>query len=202
LAAEAPRILQLKITLRHIRPPIWRRVQVPDDFPLRRLHDVIQGVMGWLDYHLHEFEVGDRRYGQTEMAPEDIFDRLFDDRNIRLRQVVERGIKRFRYTYDFGDGWEHDILVEKEVERQQGVEYPIFVTGKRRCPPEDCGGPWGFDNFLEALADPSHPEHKELSEWYGEPFDPDDLELDKVEAMLIRIRGSRRKGPRRKATRT
>ena len=195
---EAHDIVQIRIALQDIEPPIWRRVQVPTDFPLRRLHDVIQAVIGWLDSHLHQFEIGDKLYGQPEIAGDDHFGPpLYSDRNTRLAQLLERGIDRFTYTYDFGDDWRHEIEIEGTLQAQPGVEYPILVAGERRGPPEDCGGPFGFVAFLDAMSDPGHPDHEDVMDWYGEPFEAEDMELDKVEAMLSRIRGQRRKGPRK-----
>lgn len=190
-------IVQIKMTLKDIDPPIWRRVHVPAAFPLRRLHDVIQAVMGWLDYHLHQFEIGDKVYGQPEIEPYALGDkRLYSDRNTRLGQLLDRGVRRFAYTYDFGDDWRLDIRIERTLRPKPGVEYPILVACDRRGPPEDCGGPFAYQEFFDAMSDPVHPDHDVVVDWYGEPFDPDDMELEAVEAMLSRIRGQRRKGPR------
>jgi len=196
MAGAAERIVRLRIELSDMDPPIWRRVDVPADFPLRRVHDVIQAVFDWLDYHLHQFEIGDRLYGAPEYDDAEIGGaRLYSDRNIRLGALLDRGVERFVYRYDFGDDWEHVVTVEGVLEPEEGVDYPILVDGARRAPPEDCGGPPGFDAFLEAMLDEAHEEHEAVMDWYGEPFDPDDLELEAAEAMLGRIRASRRKGP-------
>lgn len=196
MAGPAQKIVRLRIELSDMDPPIWRRVDVPADFPLRRVHDVIQAVFDWLDYHLHQFEIDDRLYGATEYDEGDLDGgRLYDDRNIRLGALLDRGVERFIYRYDFGDDWEHVITVERVLDPEEGVEYPILVDGARRAPPEDCGGPPGFDAFLEAMLDEAYEEHEAMMDWYGERFDPDDLELETVEAMLSRIRASRRKGP-------
>lgn len=196
MAGAAQRIVRLRIELSGVDPPIWRRVDVPADFPLRRVHDVIQAVFGWLDYHLHQFEIGDRLYGAPEYDEADIYGKhLYSDRNVRLGALLDRGVERFVYRYDFGDDWEHVVTVEGVLDPEDGVEYPVLVDGARRAPPEDCGGPPGFHAFLEAMLDEGHAEHEALMEWYGERFDPDDLELEAVEAMLGRIRASRRKGP-------
>jgi hypothetical protein len=190
------KIIQLRITLAHIEPPIWRRVQVPADLTLRRLHDVIQAAFGWLDYHLHEFRIDDKLYGQSEVEGVDAPGHpLHSDRYIRLRTLVDRGAERFVYTYDFGDDWEHLITVEEIMEPAAGVEYPVFVDGARAAPPEDCGGPPGFEDFLDAMANAQHPAHDDLREWYGGPFDPEDLQREAMEARLQRIRAGRRKGP-------
>jgi hypothetical protein len=196
---EPREVVEIRISLQDIEPRVWRRVQVPADFPLRRLHDVIQAVMGWLDYHLHQFEIGDKLYGQPEIAGDDHFGPpLHSDRNTRLAQLLERSVERFTYIYDFGDDWRHDIEIERTIRAQPGIEYPILIAGERRGPPEDCGGPYGYLEFLDAISDPAHPGHEEAMDWYGEPFDPEDMELDTVEAMLSHIRGHRRKGPRKR----
>lgn len=109
-------IVQIRMTLQDIEPPIWRRVQVPVDLSLRRQHDVIQAVMGWLDCHLHQFEIGDNLYGQPETAGDDHFGpQLYSDRNTRIAQLLERGVARFTYTYDFGDDWRHNIEIERTL---------------------------------------------------------------------------------------
>lgn len=196
MAGPVGKVVQLKIELCDISPRIWRRVAVPSDLSLRRLHDVIQAVFGWLDCHLHQFEVGDRVYGQTEIAGEDYGPgRQYSDRNVTVGALVDRGFERFVYRYDFGDDWEHVIAVERVGEPERGVEYPVLLEGARRGPPEDCGGPPGFERFLEAMASEAHEEHEDLMDWYGEPFDPDDVDPEVVEAMLGRIRAGRRKGP-------
>ena len=196
MARSAQKIVRLRIELSDISPPIWRRVDVPVDFPLRRVHDLIQAVFDWRDYHLHQFEIGDRIYGAPEYDDGDIGgQKLYSDRNIRLAALLDRGVERFIYRYDFGDDWEHVVTVEGALEAEDGVEYPILVDGARRAPPEDCGGPLGFEAFLGAMLDEDHDEHEGMMDWYGARFDPDDLELEAVEAMLGRIRASRRKGP-------
>lgn len=196
MAGSAQKIVRLKIELSDIDPSIWRRVDVPADFPLCRLHDVIQAVFDWLDYHLHRFEVGDRIYGAPEYEDEDVGgERLYSDRNIKLGALLDRGVRRFTYRYDFGDDWEHGITVERVLDPEDGVEYPILVDGARRAPPEDCGGAPGFEAFLEAMQDEANEEHEAMMDWYGARFDPDDMALEAVEAMLGRIRASRRKGP-------
>lgn len=189
------KIVRLRIELSGVEPPIWRRVDVPADFPLRRVHDVIQAVFDWLDYHLHQFEIGDRIYGAPEYDEPLGGARLYSDRNIRLAALLDRGVERFIYRYDFGDDWEHIVTVERVMDPDDGVDYPILVDGARQAPPEDCGGPAGFDTFLAAMLDETHEQHAAMMDWCGERFDPDDLQLETVEAMLSRIRASRGKGP-------
>lgn len=196
MAGPVDRVIQLKIVLCDIALPVWRRVAVPADFPLRRVHDVIQATFGSYDYHLHQFEIGDRVYGQTEIAGAGFGPgRQYSDKTTTLGAIVDQGVKRFVYRYDFGDDWEHAVTVEHVGAPAEGVAYPALLAGARRAPPEDCGGPPGFERFLEAMADENHEEHDEMMDWYGEPFDPDDLELETVEAMLGGIRAPRRKGP-------
>jgi len=196
MAGNPTKIVQLRIELTGLEPAIWRRVRVPADLPLRRLHDVIQAVFDWIGYHLHQFEVGDKIYGRTEVEGMDAIGvRMHNDKNVRLEALLNRGVERFVYRYDFGDDWEHLIEVEAVTDPEPGAEYPVLVDGAYRAPPEDCGGPPGFVDFMEAMHDETHEDHEAVLEWYGEPFDPDDLNRPRVEAMLSRIRASRRKGP-------
>lgn len=198
MANPPEQIVALHIQLRGIEPAIWRRVEVPDNFTLRRVHDVIQATFDWFDYHLHQFFVAGRQYGMPEVEGDDWGGpRLYSSKNVRLSKLLEWGVESFDYIYDFGDDWIHDITIEKVGHPDQGVEYPVLVGGERRAPPEDVGGPPGFFEFVEAMMDRNHPDHDEVFEWYGhEPFIPDDIERDVVEVQLERIRAQRRKGPR------
>ena len=137
---DKTRIFQLKIQLRQVRPPVWRRVLVPGEITLAELHDVIQTAMGWSDSHLHEFEVDGTRYGVPD--PDWGFDEVADESRVKLIRVTQQGAQ-LRYAYDFGDGWEHDVSVEKVLGRQPGSSYPCCVAGRRACPPEDVAVPWG-----------------------------------------------------------
>jgi len=150
-------VLSLKVTLRHIRPPIWRRILVPRDMTLADLHRAIQAVMGWEDAHLHVFDVGGRRYSAPAMLPD-----AANEARVTLNSLAKSDMRRFTYTYDFGDDWEHDILIEKILPATTARAFPACVAGKRNCPPEDCGGPWGYEEMLAALADPNHPEHADI----------------------------------------
>ncbi len=183
--ADAHRIYQLKITLQRIRPPIWRRIQVPSDITLPRLHDVLQIVMGWSDYHLHVFKIGGTEYGMPD--PEYCAD-IANERRVKLGHVVRWEQVQFLYEYDFGDSWEHQILVEKILYSQPNRHSPVCLTGRRACPPEDCGGVWGYAELLEALADPDHPEHDSMREWAGGDVDPAAFDLEAVNVALSRIR--------------
>jgi hypothetical protein len=169
--ARATTVHTIKVTLAGSRPPIWRRLELPSAIPLQRLHKVIQAVFGWEDYHSWVFETPSGRYGVADREL-----RIGSAAAKRLDQVAPGPKARFGYTYDFGDDWEHDILVEAVTDPQPGVAYPRCLTGRRACPPEDCGGIWGYEDLLEILADPAHEEHQERLEWLGldsaDRFDP------------------------------
>jgi hypothetical protein len=184
-AATTVNVYQLKITLHDIKPPIWRRALVPGDFTLYKLHQVIQAVFGWAGYHLYEFEIGRVSYGEPD--PDGMLEAK-NAKRYRLGQMVGGEGAKFRYTYDFGDNWEHDILVEKVAPPEPGVKYPRCVAGKRACPPDDCGGPWGYPDLLAAISDPEHPEHDEMLEWVGGEFDPEAFEVTKADAELDGLR--------------
>jgi hypothetical protein len=175
------RIFELAIELREVRPAVVRRVQVPGEIRLAELHRVVQVAMGWTDSHLHEFEVDGARYGQPD--PDGDADDVADDAKAVLFRLVDKG-GHLDYLYDFGDGWTHRITVEEVLAPEPGVQYPRCVSGQRACPPEDVGGPWGYEKFLAAMADPAHPEHAQMREWAGEPFDPAAFDLDTVNDEL------------------
>lgn len=183
------KIYQLKISLKDIRPPIWRRARVPGAATLAGLHVVIQTVFGWTDTHLHAFYVGERRYGQ----PDDLDDIVDDESTVTLAGVVGDRIKRFRYIYDFGDDWMHEIVVEKILPGDSGTLEIACLGGRRRRPPEDCGGPWGYYEFLEAVGDSNHPEHEEKLEWVGGAFDPEAFDLGSVNRNLAALSPQRRR---------
>ena len=152
-------IYQVKITLQHIKPPIWRRVQT-NDCSLDELHDIIQVSMGWEDEHMYAFVIEGEEYGNPNLGS----DFEYDSRFVRLSEAVEEGHTRFRYDYDFGDDWKHVIDIEKTLPAEEGVRYPQCVKGERACPPEDCGGPYGYPYFLDRIQDPKHDEHEETLE--------------------------------------
>lgn len=175
-------IYQIKIALDGIRPPIWRRVQVPGEMTLAELHDVIQTVMGWEDCHLHEFQVAGSRYMPAAYDELDL-PAAYDEEAVQLRDVVQREKARLRYTYDFGDDWRHTLTAEKILEPEPGVQYPRCLAGERACPLEDCGGPWGYSDILEARKHPEDPQLAELLEWAGR-YDPEAFALKAVNARL------------------
>ncbi len=166
-------IVQIKVKLLGVaKPPVWRRVQLRADTSLDQLHDILQAALGWENYHMHVFSFGEQEFGVPD--PELSFN---DERQVTLGELTDIGA-RFLYTYDFGDDWQHEITVEKllDPDPDPGAHYPALVAAKGACPPEDCGGPWGYANLREILADPSHDEHQDMLEWLGledaTEFDP------------------------------
>jgi len=184
----APEIVQIKVTLLGTTPPIWRRLLVPADMTLEQLHRVLQEAMGWDDDHLHEFRIGQRRFGRPD--PDDRLLRrspIGNERTVRLIAVLDKVGAKAVYTYDFGDSWKHEIVVEKVLPPEPGCSYPICVGGKLHGPPEDCGGIPGFYNLLEAISDPKHPRYEEMSEWMGDDFDPEAFSVDDVNRGLAHL---------------
>lgn len=177
-------IYQIKVTLRHVAPPVWRRIEVPADIKLGKLHHVLQTVMGWTNSHMHAFRQGMVQYGTPSRAFPDMFK---NERSVRLDQLVDKGGKLI-YEYDFGDGWEHELKIEKVLTPEPGLRYPHCTAGKRACPPDDCGGPWGYEHLLEVLRDPKHEEHEEMREWIGGDFDPEAFDLDDINLALREVR--------------
>jgi hypothetical protein len=193
--SDIERIARLKISLEEIEPVIWRQVELPVTSSLKAVHDVIQAAFGWEDYHLFEFEfeVGGRRYGVP--APE--FDRereVLWARNVKLQALIAKGHTRFGYTYDFGDDWRHEIVIEAIEDGAPDTAYPRLVTGERRGPPEDVGGPYGYYDFLDAMADPAHENHADMLAWYGGPFDPEDMDRTRSAWRVGRLAVRRRAG--------
>jgi len=184
-AAAAPsRVYQLKITLSDSKPPIWRRVEVADRITLAQLHDIIQTVMGWTDSHPHIFSVGRVSYG----VPDPVFDEdVRDEWRYKLNDVLTAPKQKLSYEYDFGDSWTHEVLLEKVLAPEPGVSYPRCTAGNRACPPEDCGGVWGYADLLEAIGDPKHEQHDESLEWVGGEFDPEQFDVAEVNAALRRL---------------
>jgi hypothetical protein len=176
-------IYQIKVSLRGAKPPIWRRLLVPGDITLNRLHRTILAAFGWHGDHLHAF---DTAYGQFGHADRDLGHR--SDTSVTLEQVAPAIKDKIRYTYDFGDDWEHDILIEKTTPADPAVNVPACIGGRRAAPPDDCGGIWGYQHLIEILADPHHPEHRDRLEWLGlddaSQFTPDKFDLGQVNQRL------------------
>ena len=182
-AKTPPTIFQLKITLLGIDPPIWRRIRVPSTIPLSRLHDVFQAVLGWTDTHLHHFERDGVYWG---VADEEFEDRI-DESKVPMRKVLVREGDSMTYTYDFGDNWRHKVQLEK-VLPGRATSRPICVDGRRRRPPEDVGGPSGYEEFLSVTFEPRHEESERFREWAGGTFHAEEFNLKVVNQVLERMR--------------
>ncbi len=170
--------IQLKVSLEDIDPPIWRRLLMPGEASLEDLHWTIQQVMGWLNYHLHEFQVGERRVGRPDYMDDDFWlddprSPLEDARAITLLSLLNEGVTEFHYTYDFGDDWHLSIRLERAIDVDEPLAAPECLEGERAGPPEDCGGPWGFMEMLESIRNPSDPEHDEWMNWLPGVYDPE-----------------------------
>jgi len=188
-ASVAAKIWRLKVTLRGSRPPIWRRLEVHANVTLFQLHEILQIVMGWTNSHLHQFVRGSTYYGQAD--PEFGMHRE-NERRICLSDVLREPKDRMVYEYDFGDGWEHDIVLEATASDTADRPLARVLAGKGTCPPEDVGGIGGYYGFLEAVRNPKHPEHRDMAEWCGGDFDPDAFELDDINAYFQKRRRRRK----------
>jgi hypothetical protein len=176
-------VLSLKVTLRDLKPRIWRRILAPASMTLADLHLAIQAAMGWDDAHLHIFRVGGEQYGNPRIT-----DDVVNEQGLTLDRLVKSGVTRFDYNYDFGDDWEHEILIEKRPPASDAATvYPACVAGERNCPPEDCGGIWGYAELLEILANPANPEREERLEWLGDEFDPEAFSVAEANARLAAV---------------
>jgi hypothetical protein len=183
-------VYQLKITLLDTKPPIWRRVQVPGSMTLSRLHDVIQLCMGWTDSHLHQFMIGNNFYGPVDLDDDWRETKALAETRFKLCDLEDDMRLRFMYEYDFGDGWQHKIKIEKVIAPdEKSLKHPVLLAGKRACPPEDIGGPPGYEGFLAAISDPENKEHEEMRDWYGsDDFDPDFFAIGQINKILKKIK--------------
>jgi hypothetical protein len=165
---------QIKVTLNGIKPPIWRRLVVPSSIPLKDLHNVLQLAFGWSDSHLHQFCA--RRIPLERSG------------RVRLDEILRTEKDVMTYEYDFGDGWEHSILLEKVLGPAKATDRPSCIEGARAGPPEDCGGVWGYAELLKVVSDPSHPEHGRMLEWVGPDFDPEQFDISGINNSLARVK--------------
>ena len=175
--------LQIKITLRGSKPPIWRRLLIENNITFLTFHYIIQDAMGWENAHLFEFKAGHNRiceyYEEWDMGSD-----MKDAAEIMIDTVLNKKGDKVLYTYDFGDGWEHQITVEKVETIDKSVHYPVCIKGKGNCPPEDCGGIWGFYSMLEALKDKKHPEYEHWRGWMEADYDPDNFDMISTNELL------------------
>lgn len=182
--ALSDRIARVRLELKGWEPPIWRRFEVPLSSNLRGLHDAIQAAMPFDDCHLFMFEIDDRRYGTP--SP-DWGQGVLDAKNAKLGILVDKGVTELSYTYDFGDDWRFMVTIESVAPTTFGVEYPRYVDGTGRAPPEDVGGMPGFAEFLDAIRTPDHERHDELLGWHGGTFDPDAVDRITIEARMAKL---------------
>ena len=173
-------IIQIKITLKGTKPPIWRRVLVAKKTTFFMLHYIIQTAMGWENSHLFEFDIYGYRIGELAIDDLDYNDGLIDASTKTLDSIIADIKEKFEYTYDLGDSWDHEILVEKFLPRDEKIKYPICIAGKLNCPPEDCGGIWGFYDLLKIIKNKKDPEHKEMVEWLGGQYDAEYFDKELV----------------------
>jgi hypothetical protein len=179
-----PKVIQFKVQLFDIEPEIWRRIVLPASFTLFGLHAVIQAVMGWQDGHLHMFVIDGQRYGLPDDDQDSNYS-ILEEANHRLNSLLSEG-QKFLYVYDFGDDWRHEITVEDIRDGSSEEVLPTCIAGERACPPEDCGGPHMYPEFLEALSDPSHEDHDHYAEIYGE-IDPEQFDLRFAQKRLAEL---------------
>lgn len=199
-------VLQLKIKLEGIDPPIWRRFLIENSINFKKLHKIVQIIMGWEDYHLYNFQIDKSTYIEATQDSENQFavdaiwsgfrseskKKEYKDNEAIVSEFINKEKQKIIYTYDFGDSWEHVIELEKILPKETGKKYPVCIDGKRACPPEDCGGIWGYEDLLEILKDPEHPEYEErIVDWLGEGFDPEEFSVDNLNKKLRNIRYGR-----------
>lgn len=182
----------LRIELEAIEPLIWRRVAVPTSMNLKAVHSVIQATMGWLDCHLWEFEASGHKYSLRVPDDPQWNARITNAATTTLSSLVTDAATNIGYLYDMGDNWQHRIIVEKVMPAQSSTRYPQFLGGERRCPPEDCGGFPGYYEFLDNIASKQIKRRKAALDWYGGPYDPDDIDEKQIVAALKRIAKHRR----------
>lgn len=185
--SHADRIARIMIHLDDWQPAIWRRAEVPLTATLKALHDVIQAAMPFDDYHLFEFRADGKRYAIPDPEWDSLRDRTYSAKTTRLGALVDRGITQLAYTYDFGDDWRHTITIEAIADADPAVEYPHYIDGAGRAPPEDVGGIPGFELFLDAITNSKHEQHRELKRWHGRPFDPAHAAEDEIQTRIKKL---------------
>lgn len=177
-------VYQIKATIKDSKPPIWRRVLVQDSITLYTLHSIINILFNWSDGHLHQFNINGKDYGIPHPDDEIYGFKIINEKRIKLSSVIIEENQHFDYWYDFGDNWHHDVLIEKIMPKEAEMKYTLCIAGKRASPPEDVGGVWGYEYFLEAIGNPAHEEHEEQLEWIGGEFDPEAFDINFVNEEL------------------
>jgi hypothetical protein len=179
------KIFQIQIALKGFKPKIWRRILVPSDLLLSDFHMVIQITMGWTNSHSYQF-IKNRTFSTLRRQDDDSWNELdnVDYKKMKISDLLKKEKEKIVYEYDFGDSWEHVIILEKILPIDNNLKYPFCLTGKMNCPPEDCGGVWGYSDMLEVLKDPDHEEYESYIEWLGEEFDPEFFDKNKINKLL------------------
>lgn len=186
MSKQSPKnVYEFKITLKEIKPKVWRKIQVPETYSFWDLHVAIQDSMGWEDYHLHQFDMADPKTGEKVsigIPDEDGIANypIIPGSKTKIAKYFLSHKDKALYEYDFGDGWEHEVVLEKILPAESGVKYPRCISGARACPPEDCGGPWGYQELLEIMENPDDPDYAEKMEWLGDDFDPEKFTPEEV----------------------
>lgn len=183
--AITPNIYQLKVSLDSIKPQIWRRFQVRSDTNLVKLHKSIQSVMGWKDYHLYCFEAYGVEYADPYLV-DDPDDGMLDAYEFDVEFFFPRIRSKCHYVYDFGDGWQHTIVLEKRLQPEPGEKYPLCIDGERNCPPEDCGGVSGYRELVRVLRNPKHKDYKMMRQWAGVRWNPEKFDRESVNKRMSR----------------
>ncbi len=183
----ADQIFQIQIALKGTKPKIWRRILIQSDKSLLDFHKIIQTTMGWTNSHLHHF-IKDQTFYTIRYPNDDLwgFSNNVDykKKKIKISDLLRLVKDKIAYEYDFGDGWLHVITLEKILPYDSTQKYPICIAGKRNCPPEDCGGIWGYAGMLQVLENPAHEEYSDLTDWLGEDFDPEYFDKTEINALL------------------
>ena len=177
MAESVPKVYQFKITLKDYKPNIWRRIQVPENYNFWELHNAIQDAMGWQNGHLHQFDIIDPKTGivaKIGSKGDEYYGlgHIIRGKRANIADYFLSPKDKALYEYDFGDGWQHDVVLQRILPEKAGTQYPRCVAGKMACPPEDCGGTWGYERLQEILKNPQHEEYAERLEWFGGSFDP------------------------------
>jgi hypothetical protein len=183
---STPTVVQMRIQLQEVAPTVWRRLLVPGNAPLDRVHALFQAAMGWNNSHLHLFTIGDTDYGSDDIDDDVPEDQVDETTTTLLRALGSR--RRFEYEYDFGDSWTHDVVIEATTPTRTALKFAVCLDGANACPPDDSHGAHGYAELLAARADPTHPDHADARQWLGDDFDPEEFDLAAANVALQAVR--------------
>ncbi|MBI5184265.1 MAG: plasmid pRiA4b ORF-3 family protein [Nitrospinae bacterium] len=186
---DESQVYQIKITLSGSEPSIWRRFLIEPNENLYKLHQFIQVIMGWTNSHMHQYRQNKNYYGKPDKESEADFGfKTLDERKFKIFQVLDKPKAKIIYEYDMGDSWDHIVVVEKILPKEENKDYPICLDGALSCPPEDCGGIPGYYDLLEIIKNPDHEEYEDMMEWLGDKFNPEEFSLEKINKNLKKLR--------------